>query len=353
MIFIKRNEGAISIFLCIVLLVMLILAGVLVEGTRLNFSKTQVENALDSSSKSALANYNYKLKELYGLMALSDDDEEILKDGIMYYLERTLMVKGVEDDEKISLLDFFGFNGSENIPPLDLYDYRVEDLKVNAIYNLSEPEVLRAQILEYMKYRGPKALATGLMDKFMIFGGFKKQADVLNEKLDVDEQLTDIKKHQIKASDNMVAVNSFGKDLDVSSKYEELAGYVVEAIKLEKDCEDLEKEIKELEKKINDVYDQINNYEIEFRQIEDDMTKRTLDALEKDEEPPDTSSEQERIAEIEKRINELHSSISDTIKERDEKESQLSIKKEQLEDKRKIIKDTNNDILNNSTFAGQ
>ena len=54
------------------LLVILVLAGVLVDGTRPNFSQTQVESALDSSSKSALANYNYMLKELYGLMALSD-----------------------------------------------------------------------------------------------------------------------------------------------------------------------------------------------------------------------------------------------------------------------------------------
>jgi len=81
---------------------------------------------------------------------------------------------------------------------LDLYDYKIENVKVQPIYNLSEPEVLRAQILEYMKYRGPKELSEGLMDKFLALKDFKKQADILKEKLDVDKNLTEIKEMRLK-----------------------------------------------------------------------------------------------------------------------------------------------------------
>ena len=345
--FIKRNEGAISIFLCIVLLVMIVLAGVLVDGTRLNFSKTQVESALDSSSKSALANYNYKLKELYGLMALSDSDPEVLKDGILYYFERNLMVRGIEDEEEASFLDFFGFGGKEEIPPLDLYDYRVEDLKVQPVYNLSEPEVLRAQILEYMKYRGPKALVTGLMDKFKIFGDFKKQTDILEKKIDVDEDLTDIKKHQIKASDNMATVNSFGRDLDVSSKYEELAEHVADAISLEKDCTELEKEIEELDDDLKSVTDEIEKYQDEIMEIETELMQKMLEALAEDKTPPDTSAEEERIRLLGEKVNELQEGIKDKIAEKEEKESKLNTKKEELNSKRSKISEINNKILNN------
>jgi len=38
-----------------------------------------------------------------------------------------------------------------------------------------------------MKYRGPKELSEGLMDKFLALKDFKKQADILKEKLDVDK----------------------------------------------------------------------------------------------------------------------------------------------------------------------
>jgi len=51
---------------------------------------------------------------------------------------------------------------------LDLYDYKIENVKVQPIYNLSEPEVLRAQILEYMKYRGPKELSEDLWINFLL-----------------------------------------------------------------------------------------------------------------------------------------------------------------------------------------
>lgn len=347
MAFIKRNEGAISIFLCIVLLIMLVLAGVLVDGTRFNFSQTQVENALDSSAKSALANYNYKLKELYGLMALSDDDAEILKDGIEYYLERTLMVQGIEDDGEKSFLNFFGFKGSENIPPLDLYDYIIEDLKVQPIYNLSEPEILRAQILEYMKYRGPKALATGLIDKFMIFGDFKKQADILEKKIDVDEDLTNIKKHQIKASDNMMTVNSFGKNLDIPSKYEEIAVHIVDAMNLERDCKKLEKETKQLEEEIQIIYDEIGECDVKIKQITDDIMIKNLASLAEDGTFPDTSAQEEEVSQLEERMSELQIEFEDKTTEKEEKERELNAKQEELYNKREKISQTNNEILNN------
>ena len=34
-------------------------------------------------------------------------DPEVLRDGILYYFERNLMVKGIEDEEEVSFLNFF------------------------------------------------------------------------------------------------------------------------------------------------------------------------------------------------------------------------------------------------------
>jgi len=50
------------------------------------------------------------------------------------------------------------------------------------------------------------------MDKFLALKDFKKQADILKEKLDVDKNLTEIKENEVKASDNMVTVNKFATD---------------------------------------------------------------------------------------------------------------------------------------------
>lgn len=324
---IKKTEGAISIFLCIILLAMMVLASVLVEGTRVKSATTQIESALDSSAKSALANYNYLLKELYGLMALAGDDPELLKDEIAYYLERTLMIADTKgnDSESESLwnvitdsktgslvLDFFGFK-DEGLPPLDLYDYGIEELKVQPLYNLSEPEVLRAQILEYMKYRAPKQLAQGLMDKFLTFKDFKKQADVLSKKMDVDKKLTSIKEKQITASDNIVTVNKFSTDFNIPNQLEIAAGYILERIKIEKEIENQRVRIKETEDKIKQYKDEIDELmeEIERKKKEAEKNEKdtgdsdTADVSDVSEDPKTEDAAKGDISEEVRRINEL------------------------------------------------
>jgi len=198
----------------------------------------------DHHTVPALANYNYLLKELYGLMALSSDDPDLLMEEIIYYLERNLMVEGIKEHKTKaeSTLDtinesetvknikkFLGVDKKKEEKSLDLYDYKIENVKVQPIYNLSEPEVLRAQILEYMKYRGPKELSEGLMDKFLALKDFKKQADILKEKLDVDKNLTEIKENEVKASDNMVTVNKFATDANIPNQLDLAAQYIAKS----------------------------------------------------------------------------------------------------------------------------
>jgi hypothetical protein len=354
---IKKTEGAISIFLCIILLAMMVLASVLVEGTRVKSAATQIDSALDSSVKSALANYNYLLKELYGLMALSGDDPELLKDEIAYYLERTLMIADTNENDAeseslwnaindsktgSSVLDFFGFSDN-GLPPLDLYDYGIEKLKVQPLYNLSEPEVLRAQILEYMKYRAPKQLAEGLMDKFLTFKDFKKQSDVLSKKMDVDKKLTDIKEKQITASDNMVTVNKFSTDFNLPNQLEIAAGYILGRIKIEKELENQKSRLKGVE-------DEIEEYEDEIEELKKEIERKKKEAQEKDKEDSesddsadaseggktenpaktDTSEETRRIDELMALIEDLEDSIPGLKSDIENSEKDLKTKKTQI-----------------------
>jgi len=88
---------------------------ILVEGTRIKAAQTQIESALDISAKSALANYNYLLKELYGLMALSSDDPDLLMEEIIYYLERNLMVEGIKEHKTKAESTLDTINESETV----------------------------------------------------------------------------------------------------------------------------------------------------------------------------------------------------------------------------------------------
>jgi len=97
--FLRKQKVKCQFFVCC-LLITIAIPAILVEGTRIKAAQTQIESALDISAKSALANYNYLLKELYGLMALSSDDPDLLMEEIIYYLERNLMVEGIKEHKQ-------------------------------------------------------------------------------------------------------------------------------------------------------------------------------------------------------------------------------------------------------------
>ncbi|WP_265447253.1 hypothetical protein [Acetivibrio straminisolvens] len=318
-------------------------------------AQTQIESALDISAKSALANYNYLLKELYGLMALSSDDPDLLMEEIVYYLERNLMVKGIEEHRTKAESTLDAINESETVSgikkflgvdkkkekPLDLYDYGIEEVKVQPIYNLSEPEVLRAQILEYMKYRGPKELSEGLMEKFVAFKDFKKQADILKEKLDVDKNLTEIKENEVKASNNVVTVNKFGTDINIPNQLEIASGYILDRVKMEKAIKDMEDEIKEKEDDLEEVEDKIDEYEDEIKEIKKQIDEKKKAAKEDESAEVDVSSEEARIKDLEVSIGGLEKSINEIKKSINELKDKIKAKKTELESKKAQIKQIN------------
>ncbi|NLD50411.1 MAG: chromosome partitioning protein ParA, partial [Clostridiaceae bacterium] len=139
--YLKKAEGAISIFLCIILISVILLSSLLVEGSRMKTAETQIQSALDNASKSALTCYNNLLKDMYGLMALSDDDPSKLMEEVYYYLERNLQTSGIEEHRTISektldeingsdtvnaIKDFLGVDSKGAKPPLDLYGFEIE-----------------------------------------------------------------------------------------------------------------------------------------------------------------------------------------------------------------------------------
>jgi len=116
-----------------------------------------------------------------------------------------------------------------------------------------------------MKYRGPKELSEGLMDKFLALKDFKKQADILKEKLDVDKNLTEIKENEVKASDNMVTVNKFATDANIPNQLDLAAQYILQKVKLEKAIKDMEEEIKDKEEKLEEIEEEIDGYKNEIK----------------------------------------------------------------------------------------
>jgi hypothetical protein len=163
---------------------MITLAGVIVDAARINIAEPQIQRAVETSIRSTLAGYSTPLKEQYGLFALNENGDQSIEKTISYYLNKNLMIdKEYLNENKIG--DY-----------VDIYDYEIESIKVEPIFNMSENPVTRQQILEYMKYRAPKEFAKEFLTKL---DGLKKAgstSEAYKEKIYFEKNLKGIESIQ-------------------------------------------------------------------------------------------------------------------------------------------------------------
>lgn len=211
----REQKGAITVYLSIILLVVIVLVGTVVDGARVRIGESQVERAVESAAMSSLAGYLKPLKEDYGLFALAENNPDQLKAAVEEYMNGTLMT-GLGGDKEELAKSFYGevlsvlFKDEyKNVNFINLFDYRIDKTGVTPCYNLSENEVIRNQIVEFMKYRAPKQLGTELAKKtgLLSMAQEMKKAGNSSKALDKKINLDDL----------------LGK---LGSKQTELAGYV-------------------------------------------------------------------------------------------------------------------------------
>ena len=72
----NNNRGAISVFLIIIFLSLLMLSGLFVDICRVMAAERKVQNALDTAVRSVLAQYDDELVGQFGLFAVSTVDKK-------------------------------------------------------------------------------------------------------------------------------------------------------------------------------------------------------------------------------------------------------------------------------------
>lgn len=154
----KTEKGAISVFLLLIFLGMLMLAGLIVDISRVMVAERKVETALATATRSVLAEYNQELVGQYGLYGLS------------YTPER-----------EADLKRYFLANLVERHPGFHFLNFELDQVKItgqvqNSILN---DAAFQQQITEYMKYKGPVMITQNVVDIFLK-GAFGQKADVLD-----------------------------------------------------------------------------------------------------------------------------------------------------------------------------
>ena len=185
---IKREAGAVTVYLCIIFVAMIIIAGILIDAARIRTAEVQIKRAIDSASSSALSSYDKTLKDKFGLFVLNDNNAQLIGKIINEYAASSL---GIHKNKAF----------------LDLYGYKVESIKVTPIYNLTENPVARRQIVEYMKYRAPKQVVELFIGKAKAMADTGKIVELSEMKMQIDKVFMDI-------VNDVQNVNQIGKEIN-------------------------------------------------------------------------------------------------------------------------------------------
>lgn len=220
--FSKRTQGAISIFLVLIMLPMFTCAGLMVDGARISAARTAVTGAGDLTMNAALSEYETTLQDVYGLFAMSDSTEELQK-NVSRYFNNTINNTGVLQGSDSYTRSFINSIGSwfstddirfDNIVDTQVVDFSLVEVSGSALGN---PAVLDRQIVEYMKYRGPVNIGTGLLTKLGCIGETSKQTKALEAKVNYEKKLDSV---QDACETAYNAINTFNS-LDDSTNYKE------------------------------------------------------------------------------------------------------------------------------------
>ncbi|WP_202710297.1 DUF5702 domain-containing protein [Sporosalibacterium faouarense] len=277
------ERGAITVFLSIILLVIIILAGSMVDAARIITAKSQAERAANSSVNSILANYRSDLKEQYGLFAFKGNNLEEINSIIDYFMKRNLRPQdGLEE-----------YDINENF--VDIYDFSI-DSDSQSFFDLEQNQVLKDEILEIMKYRAPKELIETFLEKLEIIKKSSKTANLIEKKIEVEDSFRELGEEQEELSKKLEKVNSFSNFFidncisKITKKTEEY-NKINKEITFKKEeireteiyLDDIKKERKEIKEKIEDIVSELNEIELKIGKLEDnEENKKEIQSLKKD-----------------------------------------------------------------------
>ncbi|HHW48861.1 MAG TPA: hypothetical protein GXX14_09625 [Clostridiaceae bacterium] len=240
----KGERGQIAVFLSIILIPVVLITGVLIDIARLSAAETQVKKAVELAAQSVLADYERELKENYGIFALSTESDNQLIESIKSYLEKNLMIR---------------YPGDNNPGQINIYNYRIENIKVTPFFNLTENEVVRNQILEYMKYRAPAEIIEGVWDRISAVKSAAKLSETYRKKINVDKMLGKMDKLQQKLKNVIdgsggignVFVNSFNQNGVRDKLVDDYANLVISYKSLSESLNSINSDIRVLEEQIH------------------------------------------------------------------------------------------------------
>jgi len=169
----KRKDkvrGAVSVFLVLILVPCIVVTSVFVDLGRVHMSKGLAESAADLALNTLMTNYDGDLSEWYGMVASCQTIEEFYDASALFFL-RTVSSQGLSDEEIVLLSDYYAHvTNDDTIYDLLQVECQTEpSAMISEVSgaNLANATLIKDQIVEFMKYRGPIEISTGLFQSLI------------------------------------------------------------------------------------------------------------------------------------------------------------------------------------------
>ncbi len=196
----QNRKGMVTVMVTLLLIPSLLVTGSAVDIARVYAAKSVLQDANQLAANSTLASYDALLQDLYGLYGITEGDDK-LADMINEYIE-------------VAILGQQGQNTDMGTLQL-LYGSQLKPGTITAAphQNLGNTEVLRRQIEEYAKFRVPVVLVDELLDRLDSFKKVQKDAEIIEDKMDLDDKLEDLTDAYEKMYDEIVEVHADYQEL--------------------------------------------------------------------------------------------------------------------------------------------
>ena len=223
------HKGSISIFLLVIMVAMLVFSFMTLDIAKMNLATAAARNNTDLVGNAVLTDYDKLLKDAYGLFANSANIDELSKNVSDYYIA-TMSAGGVEiRDQNEIYAAISGLLNSAKIPDNNnMLQIKADSLTLGSNTSssgviiqpinesaISNPSVMRHQIVEYMKYRAPVSLATGMLEKINVFKDIGNQTKATTNRIEYENAL-----NEVQTSSDVVyeVLNAYDNNIKISSK---------------------------------------------------------------------------------------------------------------------------------------
>lgn len=177
-----RQHGGITAFMCIAISLIVLFNAVLIDCARLLVIDETIGRRVYLCADSLAADYLSELQSSYGLYGLYLRDSDTRRNNAYKYLSEN---QGFASDLYNSAL-FSGYSST------NLFEYEIKDLDLTHIGCLAEPDILKDNICNLMKYKAPADMLLKISDKIGLFGGSTELCEIqslLSQAEDINDNI--------------------------------------------------------------------------------------------------------------------------------------------------------------------